>query len=506
MVSLASCAADMQRHDKASCPWSIARAQGYRMHVRMLLCLLVFGLMTVAACGDDGDPGGSGTGTGAGGPGGSGGQGGFGGQGGGLGGGGGQGGGGPGGFGGQGGGLGGEGGASLGADGAACAADTDCSGGTCATETADGAPSGYCSGACDVTVGSCAGGGVCVATGGGPGVCLAACDGPGDCRDGYGCLSIGSANVCLPQCTDDAQCPTAGSCDVAEGLCAAAEASCSDGADDDDDGATDCADDDCAAACAPAIAAACGDATAAGVSSAGDTAAGTALFAGSCAGDGAPERIYTFTPGAAGEIGVLSIVLQSGTEQGVYVRTACGEPSTELGCASAAAAGVDEQLDLAVEGGVPLSIFVDGAGPGESGPYALTLGFERSICGDGEVSAIEAVAVLGVNTGDTSDGSTLATSVCNVSGETREDIYRYTPVSDGTLALLLSSATDQGLHVRTDCLDADTELGCIDQEFGGTDEALAVDVTGGVPLFIFVDGYSELTDAGPYTLTLSQTP
>jgi hypothetical protein len=71
---------------------------------------------------------------------------------------------------------------------------------------------------------------------------------------------------------------------------------------------------------------------------------------------------------------------------------------------------------------------------------------------------------------------------------------------------VLSSATDQGVYVRTDCLDGGTELGCADTMIGGADEVLDVAVTTGVPVFIFVDGYLSPMQAGPFTLTLTLMP
>jgi hypothetical protein len=39
------------------------------------------------------------------------------------------------------------------------------------------------------------------------------------------------------------------------------------------------------------------------------------------------------------------------------------------------AGGAAEQFMMPVQGGVPLSIIVDGAGPGEAGPFTLNLTF-----------------------------------------------------------------------------------------------------------------------------------
>jgi hypothetical protein len=107
--------------------------------------------------------------------------------------------------------------------------------------------------------------------------------------------------------------------------------------------------------------------------------------------------------------------------------------------------------------------------------------------------------------GDTSDGSSVISSTCTSGDVNKEKIYTYTPAQTGTLTLVLSSATDQGLNVRATCDDDMSEISCIDFELGGTDETLDIQVTAGTPITIIVDGYSTFGDAGPYILTLSES-
>jgi hypothetical protein len=112
-------------------------------------------------------------------------------------------------------------------------------------------------------------------------------------------------------------------------------------------------------------------------------------------------------------------------------------------------------------------------------------------------------AVLGANAGDTSTGGFSESAVCIVdSEEAREQVFTYTPAATGTLTLTLSSALDLGLSVRTKCDDATTEVDCLDDHLGGTDEVLTVPVTIGLPIAIIIDGYNGAE--GPFTLTLAQ--
>ena len=102
----------------------------------------------------------------------------------------------------------------------------------------------------------------------------------------------------------------------------------------------------------------------------GDTTGGSAGFESQCT-QGGPERVFTFTPALTG---TLTIVLNSPTDQGVYVRSSCDSFESELGCADFAGGGQSEALTLAVTGGVPLFIIVDSDGfAAAAGPFNLLL-------------------------------------------------------------------------------------------------------------------------------------
>jgi hypothetical protein len=156
----------------------------------------------------------------------------------------------------------------------------------------------------------------------------------------------------------------------------AEEGSCSDGTDGNANGLVDCEDSACLtdATCTTAFTAACAAATplTPNVAQNGDTAGGTTLFAGSCTGfDLAPERLYSYLPAAQQ---VMFTTLASATDQGVYVRTACADPTTQTACADDNAGGTDEIIGhQLVAGAAPLTLLVDGFGSGNEGPYTLTV-------------------------------------------------------------------------------------------------------------------------------------
>ena len=88
------------------------------------------------------------------------------------------------------------------------------------------------------------------------------------------------------------------------------------------------------------------------------TSDGVPVFTGSCGGAGS-ELLYTITPGQPGERGRLQILLANDSPMAVYVRRACTDPGSELACAVVQSS----TLELPVEGGVPLTVFVDALTP-----------------------------------------------------------------------------------------------------------------------------------------------
>ncbi|HTN83845.1 MAG TPA: DUF4215 domain-containing protein [Sorangium sp.] len=434
------------------------------------------------------------------------------------------------------GGTGGSGGASSHVYGAACTSDATCPEDYCITEADWGWPSGSCAGLCDPAVGACSEDGVCVDFGEGLGLCVFACSRSDECRDGYKCSDVvGGITACVPACTENAQCPALGMCDTLDGRCVLGETECTDGVDNEGDDLVDCEDDDCDSTCGPLVDAACADAAPVATTSVeGDTSRGTGLFAGSCGGSG-PEQVHLFTP-PAGQSGTLLVVLHSDGDHSLYARTACADSFSELDCqdkrAATGSAPEEEEIEIVVRRGQTVPIFVDAYAQEDAGPYTLDFLFSPTLCGDRTVDPPEEcddgnttsgdgcsaectleldavcgdalVAVLGDNEGDTTTGTSLFEGSCL--GYLRpEKIHTFTPPSDGTLLLRLSSDTDLGMYVRTSCVDDDSQVECMDNVGDDSEEVLEIDVDGGVPLFIFVDTYF-VTDAGPYTLNLAFTP
>jgi cysteine-rich repeat protein len=132
------------------------------------------------------------------------------------------------------------------------------------------------------------------------------------------------------------------------------------------DDANNIAQDGCSAMCTNEV---CLSPTVAALgANAGDTA-GAADASDSLCSTG-PENVWQFAPAMTG---TLTITVNSATDQGVSVRTACSDRGTEILCADDEVGGVDEILAVPVTAAVDVTIIVEAFNVGGVGPYTMTL-------------------------------------------------------------------------------------------------------------------------------------
>jgi len=195
--------------------------------------------------------------------------------------------------------------------GAACGAQTDCAatgGDPLCLPPTSGFSGGYCSEFCDLALGDCAGDAICVdqMLPSGNGVCFDGCITDANCRTPqYSCLDVGLAtNLCLPSN--------------------------------------------------------CGTSTVAMLgNNMGDTTNGTNTTDGSCQNGGGFDQAFIFTPAMNGTV---TLTVTSTNDLGVYVRTSCTDPASEIGCTDQffPPNNMPEILTVPATAGVPLTIIVDG--------------------------------------------------------------------------------------------------------------------------------------------------
>jgi hypothetical protein len=351
----------------------------------------------------------------------------------------------------------------------------------CLTEANYGLLGGYCSEFCGPALNDCAPGSLCLSYffPSGAGFCVDTCAVDADCRPGYACQDMGHGS---PFCWGASEDCANGVDDDGDALvdcmdedceydvaCQPPEV-CNNGIDDNDNGLIDCEDSACAADPTCPLSTVCAGAIplSNGVPYSGDTTTGTSIFASYCAGSGGLEKVFSFTPGMAGQTGMLVVALSSATDHGLYMRTACEDSSSELTCDG----GTDFGFGFSVDGGVPYWIFVDGGfDPAGAGPFTVTATFTSQVCGNGILENVEEC--------DPPDGVTCDAN-CDFAGppETNcsdllDDNYDgLTDCEDPTCKALPTctpGATPVGgvCSASSDCQANNTDPVCIDQlQFG----------------------------------------
>jgi hypothetical protein len=108
-----------------------------------------------------------------------------------------------------------------------------------------------------------------------------------------------------------------------------------------------------------------------GTTVSGDTGGGTdhGPGVGCMQNSQSPDLVYAVVPDADGTL-VLS--LTSAWDGGLYVRTTCDDPGTELACQDVLGENATEVLELGVTGGTTYYVWVDGYTSDSYGSYELT--------------------------------------------------------------------------------------------------------------------------------------
>ncbi len=83
-------------------------------------------------------------------------------------------------------------------------------------------------------------------------------------------------------------------------------------------------------------------------------------------------------------------------------------------------------------------------------------------------------------------------------GSANDTVYLVTPTVAGQLTATLTSDFDAILHARSTCDDPLSEVGCEDAGLDSEPETVSFEVSPGVPVYLFVDGYGG--EAGSFTL------
>jgi len=229
-----------------------------------------------------------------------------------------------------------------------------------------------------------------------------------------------------------------------------------------------------------------------------------------------PETVYTFTLDTQGAVDInVSPITE--TFFGVYLRTACGDQSTELvgACAGNAAITEDAGFTYVLPSGEYFVIVDDFASQGEgTGDFELLV---QSTGVPGCHNQVPQILDLSSGTttvqGDTSQGNGGTFwnfSDCPSSFETRgaEQIYAFTLLEPGTVTATASpiepAMSKIGLYMRSDCEDRFSQMACgYGDDMSGTDATFTTDLDPGT-YYLFVDDFiGSIDDPQTYELTVT---
>ncbi len=202
----------------------------------------------------------------------------------------------------------------------------------------------------------------------------------------------------------------------------------------------------------------------------------------SCANTGGIDHVVQFTAPLDGDYRIDTFGSDYDTALSVF--DSC-DPLSEILCNDDAATGLQSEVTVTLTAGQTVLLVVDGFN-GATGNYVVNIalvGCEEEDIG----SAIGSAVASGTTAAEDDD---LALSCAGGGGADR--IVAFTPPTDGDYTLdTFGSDYDTGLAVFTSC-DPASEVDCND-DTGGVQSELLLNLTAGTPVFVAVDGFSGAT-------------
>jgi len=262
---------------------------------------------------------------------------------------------------------------------------------------------------------------------------------------------------------------------------------------------------------------------------------------GTCQPNGGGDTVFTFTAAVAGD---LVLRLESDTDQGLTLRSTCAPAGVEVLCQDRAGPGFPESAVLPnLTAGQTVFVFVGAHSAAAQGAFVLDASLRPVLaagaacdpdavlnrCGgtlacapaaggtfacddpqnDLTMACANEVAHTGTAplTGTTAATRDLAQPLCafNAAGG---DVFiqrRVTSAVPVDLRVVLTSATDHALSVRSACADAASEVACRDLA-PGTQEVVVIRNAASMSLHHIVVSAIRPQDQGPFTVEIFEDP
>lgn len=223
-------------------------------------------------------------------------------------------------------------------------------------------------------------------------------------------------------------------------------------------------------------------------------------LAGSCGGQGAPDVVYRLDLRSRTRIRA-SFPPDSEHPPVLYLQRTCGDARSEIACVSAMGgpAAFDQTL-------APGTYFLVVDGADANGFGATNVALQMDDLGALETACRNAPLIRpGVQVrGDTTGSTDRFQASCGARAQSPDLIYRL-QIRRRSLVRISSEQTgwDGVIHIRRDCLDAATEVGCNDYA-GDNRHSLVETILEPGTYFVFMDGYAS-GNQGAFTIDVDIT-
>jgi hypothetical protein len=219
-------------------------------------------------------------------------------------------------------------------------------------------------------------------------------------------------------------------------------------------------------------------------------------YRGSCITEpGAPDVVYQVT---VDERSLLSASATGGDmpDPVLYLQRTCGDADSEIACGT-------RQVSSVLTPGTYFLV-VDGARRDTVGStnlrYELVdIGPLDAVCSDAPVLA------AGETTRSTTTGTSRFEASCGEGARGPERIFSLRVRERSRVEISVEAEFDSVLYVRRDCVDPGTTVDCNDDAGDSNHSALDLELEPGT-YYVFVDGYGEGGESGPFTIRAEVTP
>jgi hypothetical protein len=220
-------------------------------------------------------------------------------------------------------------------------------------------------------------------------------------------------------------------------------------------------------------------------------------FAGSCGGQGAPDVVYQID--VQNRSRLRARLAESEFRGAMYLRSQCGQSSSEIVCASSSNRRGRVELDTNLQPGTYFLV-VDGTGQDQFGAARAEVELEDLQALERACQQAPRIRPGRTITGDTGSSSDRFQASCAGGARSNDLVYRLRLRRRRRVRVTSSQQYDGAIYIRRDCTDMSTEVACNDDRRPGDNRHSELEVTlDPGTYYVFMDGFSDRSQ-GSFTL------